>query len=160
MATIKLNQYFLSNFKAFIEAYFYFRFVLNMAASADVLAMAKIEVNLLEIPEGKSVSFKWRGKPLFVRHRTKEEIDVVKAVPLNSLRDPEPDEARCQKPEFLVVIGCIPIADAGDYGPGGYYCPCHGSHYDAAGRIRRGPAPTNLEVPEYSFLNDNTIIVG
>ncbi|XP_019629031.1 PREDICTED: cytochrome b-c1 complex subunit Rieske, mitochondrial-like [Branchiostoma belcheri] len=138
--------------------------VTTMSASADVLAMAKIEVKLSEIPEGKSVTIKWRGKPLFVRHRTDEEINEVRAVDHTTLRDPEPDDIRVQKPEWLVLIGvcthlgCVPIANAGDYG--GYYCPCHGSHYDASGRLRKGPAPYNLEVPEYVFPDEETLIVG
>ncbi|XP_013135931.1 PREDICTED: cytochrome b-c1 complex subunit Rieske, mitochondrial [Papilio polytes] len=139
-------------------------FVSSMAAAADVLALAKIEINLAEIPEGKSVTFKWRGKPLFIRHRTAEEITTEKAVPLDQLRDPEPDEKRAQDPEWLVVIGvcthlgCVPIANAGDFG--GYYCPCHGSHYDASGRIRKGPAPLNLEIPPYNFVEGGLLIVG
>lgn len=142
------------------------RDVLFMAASADVLALAKIEINLSEIPEGVSATFKWRGKPLFVKHRTPEEISIVRAVPLSSLRDPATDEDRCQRPEWLVVLGicthlgCVPVADAGDYGPGGYYCPCHGSHFDASGRTRKGPAPTNMEIPEHKFVSENMLVVG
>lgn len=139
-------------------------FVSSMSATADVLAMAKIEIKLGEIPEGKSVTFKWRGKPLFIRHRTGAEIDQERSVPTASLRDPESDEQRVKKPEWLVVIGvcthlgCVPIANAGDFG--GYYCPCHGSHYDASGRIRKGPAPLNLEVPTHEFPDEGTLIVG
>jgi len=138
--------------------------VSSMSASADVLALAKIEVKLGDIPEGKNVTFKWRGKPLFIRHRSAEEIDTENKVDVASLRDPEPDSARVKNPEWLVVIGvcthlgCVPIANAGEFG--GYYCPCHGSHYDASGRIRKGPAPLNLEVPEYEFLDDDTVVVG
>ncbi|CAG4976229.1 unnamed protein product [Parnassius apollo] len=140
------------------------QFVSSMAAAADVLALAKIEIKLGEIPEGKSVTFKWRGKPLFIRHRTQDEIVAEKAVPIDELRDPQTDEQRTQNPEWLVVIGvcthlgCVPVANAGDFG--GYYCPCHGSHYDASGRIRKGPAPLNLEVPPYSFLDDGVLVVG
>lgn len=139
-------------------------FISSMSASADVLALAKIEIKLSDIPEGKSMTFKWRGKPLFVRHRTASEIAAEEAVNVGELRDPQPDNARCQRPEWLVVIGvcthlgCVPIANAGDYG--GYYCPCHGSHYDASGRIRKGPAPLNLEVPEYIYPEDNMLLVG
>jgi len=135
-----------------------------MSASADVLALAKIEIKLGDIPEGKNVTFKWRGKPLFIRHRTAEEIDVENKVDINTLRDPQPDSDRVKKPEWLVVLGvcthlgCVPIANAGDFG--GYYCPCHGSHYDASGRIRKGPAPLNLEVPEYEFPDDDNLLVG
>lgn len=140
------------------------QFVSSMSASADVLAMAKIEIKLSDIPEGKSVTFKWRGKPLFVRHRTASEISTEQAVPLSELRDPQPDSDRAQKPEWLIVLGvcthlgCVPIANAGDFG--GYYCPCHGSHYDASGRIRKGPAPLNLEIPFYEFVDESTLIVG
>jgi len=139
-------------------------FVASMSASKDVLAMSKIEVNLNDIPVGKSVTFKWRGKPLFLRHRTQEEIDREAAVDVSGLRDPQTDSERVQKPEWLVVLGvcthlgCVPIADAGDFG--GYYCPCHGSHYDASGRIRKGPAPLNLEVPEHEFMEDGLLVVG
>lgn len=139
-------------------------FVSSMSATADVLALAKIEIKLAEIPEGKSVTFKWRGKPLFIRHRTVEEIQAEQSVPVASLRHPEHDNERVKKPEWLVVLGvcthlgCVPIANAGDFG--GYYCPCHGSHYDASGRIRKGPAPLNLEVPEHEFPSDDLLIVG
>lgn len=139
-------------------------FVTSMAASADVLALAKIEIKLAEIPEGKNVTFKWRGKPLFIRHRTAEEISVEQSVAPSSLRDPQHDGERCKDPKWLVVLGvcthlgCVPIANSGDFG--GYYCPCHGSHYDASGRIRKGPAPLNLEVPPYEFPEDGLLIVG
>lgn len=139
-------------------------FVSSMSASADVLALAKIEIKLGDIPEGKSVTFKWRGKPLFIRHRTAEEISVEQSVPAHTLRDPQHDNERVQNPKWLIVLGvcthlgCVPIANSGDFG--GYYCPCHGSHYDASGRIRKGPAPLNLEVPEYTFPTEDTLIVG
>lgn len=140
------------------------QFLSSMSATADVLALAKIEIKLSDVPEGKSVTFKWRGKPLFIRHRTAEEIAAERAVQVSALRDPQHDNDRVQRPEFLVVLGvcthlgCVPIANAGDFG--GYYCPCHGSHYDASGRIRKGPAPLNLEVPEHVFPDDDTLIVG
>ncbi|XP_074644931.1 cytochrome b-c1 complex subunit Rieske, mitochondrial-like [Tubulanus polymorphus] len=139
-------------------------FISTMSASADVLAMAKIEIKLSEIPEGKSVTFKWRGKPLFIRHRTSEDIERENAVNLSELRHPEHDNERTKNPEWLVLLGvcthlgCVPIADAGDFG--GYYCPCHGSHYDGSGRIRKGPAPLNLEVPEYTFVDEDLLVVG
>ncbi|XP_017076043.1 cytochrome b-c1 complex subunit Rieske, mitochondrial [Drosophila eugracilis] len=139
-------------------------FIGSMSASAEVLAMAKIEIKLADIPEGKSVTFKWRGKPLFIRHRTAAEIETERGVPTSTLRDPETDDQRVVKPEWLVVIGvcthlgCVPIANAGDWG--GYYCPCHGSHYDASGRIRKGPAPLNLEVPTHEFPNEGLLVVG
>jgi len=140
------------------------QFISTMSASADVLALAKIEVKLSDIPEGKSVTFKWRGKPLFIRHRTAAEISAEQSVAPSSLRDPQHDSERVQKPQWLVVIGvcthlgCVPIANAGDFG--GYYCPCHGSHYDSSGRIRKGPAPLNLEVPTYEFAEENLLVVG
>ena len=139
-------------------------FLSTMSASADVLALAKVEVDLSAIPEGKNVTIKWRGKPLFVRHRSQSEIDEVRAVDLGLLRDSETDEVRVKDPKWLVLVGvcthlgCVPIANSGDYG--GYYCPCHGSHYDASGRIRKGPAPLNLEVPEYTFSDKTTLVVG
>lgn len=139
-------------------------FLSTMSASADVLAIAKVEVDLTAIPPGKNATIKWRGKPLFVRHRTQEEIDQVRAVATDSLRDPEADEDRVTHPNYLVLLGvcthlgCVPIANAGDFG--GYYCPCHGSHYDASGRIRKGPAPLNLEVPPYQFSDETTLVVG
>ncbi|XP_067091500.1 cytochrome b-c1 complex subunit Rieske, mitochondrial-like [Osmerus mordax] len=140
------------------------QFVSSMSASADVLALSKIEVKLGDIPEGKNVTLKWRGKPLFVRHRTEKEIATEAAVDLSELRDPQHDKDRVANPQWVIVIGvcthlgCVPIANSGDYG--GYYCPCHGSHYDASGRIRKGPAPLNLEVPYYEFLDEETVVVG
>jgi len=139
-------------------------FVSSMSASADALAMGKIEVKLGDIPEGKCFTLKWRGKPLFVRHRSQDEVSKERSVVVSSLRDPQTDEERTVKPEWLVLIGvcthlgCVPIANAGDFG--GFYCPCHGSHYDASGRIRKGPAPLNLEVPPYEFPSDDLVIVG
>ena len=118
----------------------------TMSPSADVLAMATIEVDLSAIPEGKNVVLKWQGKPLFVRHRTAEEIDAAKNVDLSTLRDPQADDARVQRDQWMILIGvcthlgCVPIANAGEYG--GYFCPCHGSHYDTSGRIRKGPPPS------------------
>jgi len=140
------------------------KLVASVGASADVLAMAQIEVKLGDIPEGKNVTFKWRGKPLFILHRTAEQIAAEAKVDVSSLRDPQADAERCQNPEWLIVLGvcthlgCVPIANSGDFG--GYYCPCHGSHYDSSGRIRKGPAPLNLEVPPYSFPDETTVVVG
>ncbi|KAG5307219.1 UCRI protein, partial [Acromyrmex insinuator] len=134
-----------------------------LSPTADVLAMSKIEIKLDNIPEGKSAIFKWRGKPLFVRHRIDSEIATENKVNVGSLRDPEEDSARVKDPKWLVIIGvcthlgCVPIANAGDFG--GYYCPCHGSHYDASGRIRKGPAPLNLEVPPYEFTEGGSMLV-
>lgn len=140
------------------------KIVASLSPARDVLALATVEVKLSEIPPGKNAIIKWRGKPLFVKHRTQEEIDACQQVNLSELRDPEADATRVQKPEWLVLIGicthlgCVPIANKGDYN--GYYCPCHGSHYDGSGRVRKGPAPSNLEVPTYTFKDDDTLLVG
>jgi len=139
-------------------------FLSSLSASADVLAMAKVEVKLGAIPEGKNVIVKWQGKPVFIRHRTQDEIDEANQVQVSSLRDPQTDADRVKKPEWLVMLGicthlgCVPIGEAGDFG--GWFCPCHGSHYDISGRIRRGPAPLNLEIPTYDFTDDETLLVG
>ncbi|KOS22945.1 Cytochrome b-c1 complex subunit Rieske [Escovopsis weberi] len=139
-------------------------FLVNMSASADVLAMAKVEVDLNTIPEGKNVIIKWRGKPVFIRHRTADEIDQANKVNVASLRDPQSDEDRVKRPEWLVMLGvcthlgCVPIGEAGDFG--GWFCPCHGSHYDISGRIRKGPAPLNLEIPAYDFPQDDKLVIG
>ena len=138
----------------------------SLNPSADVLAISSTEVDLSPIKEGQTIKVVWRGKPIFVQHRTPKEIAEAKAVPLSELRDPQTDEERV-KPgheQWLIMIaicthlGCIPIANTGDYD--GFFCPCHGSHYDTAGRIRKGPAPKNLLLPEYKFLSDNKIIIG
>ncbi|VBB84251.1 Putative Mitochondrial precursor of Cytochrome b-c1 complex subunit Rieske [Podospora comata] len=139
-------------------------FLVNMSASADVLALAKVEVDLNAIPEGKNVIVKWRGKPVFIRHRTAAEIEEANNINVSSLRDPEADSDRVQKPEWLVMLGvcthlgCVPIGEAGEYG--GWFCPCHGSHYDISGRIRKGPAPLNLEIPAYEFPEDDKLVIG
>ncbi|CAL1391364.1 unnamed protein product [Linum trigynum] len=140
------------------------KFVLSMSASKDVLALASLEVDLSSIEPGTTVTVKWRGKPVFIRRRTEDDIKLANSVELASLRDPQPDEARVKNPEWLIVIGvcthlgCIPLPNAGDFG--GWFCPCHGSHYDISGRIRKGPAPYNLEVPTYSFLEENKLLIG
>ena len=141
-------------------------FINSMNPSADVLALSSTEVDLTPIQPGQSIKVKWRGKPVFVRRRTKEEIASAESVNVKELPDPETDDQRVKKghDEWLVVIGvcthlgCVPIANQGDYG--GWFCPCHGSQYDTSGRIRRGPAPKNLIVPEYSFLSDTKIRIG
>ncbi|KAJ3044135.1 hsp70 nucleotide exchange factor fes1 [Rhizophlyctis rosea] len=140
-------------------------YLVHFAAAADVLALAKVEVDMASIPEGKNVVIKWRGKPVFIRHRTADEIEEANSVQLSELRDPETDADRVKKPEWLVMLGvcthlgCVPIGEAGEYG--GWFCPCHGSHYDISGRIRKGPAPLNLEVPAYEFNEgEGKIVVG
>ena len=135
-----------------------------MSASADVLAQAKVEIDLSEIPEGKNVIVKWRGKPVFIRHRTESEIKEAEDTKWESLRDPQSDKDRVQRPDWLIMLGvcthlgCVPIGEAGDFG--GWFCPCHGSHYDISGRVRKGPAPLNLEIPGYSFPTDETLLIG
>ena len=139
-------------------------FITQMNPDASVKALASTEVDLKPIVPGHSVTMLWRGKPVFIRRRTKEEIPEAQKVALTDLPDPEDDTDRVQNPEWLVMVGvcthlgCLPLGQKGDYN--GWYCPCHGSHYDTSGRIRKGPAPTNLEIPEYVFLNDNTIKIG
>ncbi len=141
-------------------------FVDSMNPSADTLAMASIEVDISAIEVGQSIKVKWRGKPVFIRHRTPEEIKAAEEVNVSELRDPQPDSARVKqgKAEWLVMVGvcthlgCVPIGQSGDFG--GWFCPCHGSHYDTSGRIRKGPAPANLLVPEYTFIDDNRIKIG
>lgn len=143
--------------KEFVQKTVYYK-----SMPADQRALASIEINLEEIPEGQTKTYEWRGKPIFVKHRTADEIKREQSVQVSQLRHPEKDEDRVQKDEWSVVIGvcthlgCVPIANAGDFG--GYYCPCHGSHYDGSGRIRKGPAPLNLEVPAYRFKGDVVII--
>jgi ubiquinol-cytochrome c reductase iron-sulfur subunit len=132
--------------------------------ASTVAAGVPIEVDLSHIDVGQIIKVFWRGNPYFISHRTKKEIEEAENVPLSSLPDPQPDQARVQKPEWLVVsgvcthLGCIPLAHEGNYG--GFFCPCHGSQYDTSGRIRQGPAPANLEVPPYHFLSDSKIQIG
>ena len=136
----------------------------QMNPSADVLALASVEVDLSSIPEGQTVKILWRGKPVFIRHRTAEEITRAIADNTSDLKDPEDDQLRAERPEWLIMVGvcthlgCVPLDQRGDFG--GWFCPCHGSHYDISGRIRKGPAPRNLEVPKYTFLNDTTVSIG
>lgn len=134
--------------------------------ASTIAAGAPVEVDLTPVAEGQVIKVFWRGKPIFVNHRTAKEIKEAEDVNLKSLPDPQPDSARV-KPghaNFQVLIGicthlgCIPIAHAGEYN--GYFCPCHGSVYDTSGRIRSGPAPTNLALPPYEFLSDTRIRIG
>jgi ubiquinol-cytochrome c reductase iron-sulfur subunit len=140
------------------------KFILSMTASQDVLAMANLEVELGHIQKGQTVTVKWRGKPVFIRHRTEEDIQLADSVDVGSLRDPEADDVRVKDKDWLIVLGvcthlgCVPLPNAGDYH--GWFCPCHGSHYDTSGRIRKGPAPYNLEVPNYSFMDDDKVMIG
>ncbi|SET51128.1 ubiquinol-cytochrome c reductase iron-sulfur subunit [Oceanicella actignis] len=142
----------------------------QMNPSADVLALATLEVDVSGVEPGTQLTVKWRGKPVFVRRRTEAEIEAARNTPLSDLKDPiarnanapadapATDENRAldESGEWLAMmgvcthLGCVPLGDgAGDFG--GWFCPCHGSHYDTAGRIRKGPAPTNLPVPELAF---------
>jgi len=134
--------------------------------ASTIAAGAPIDVDISPIAEGQVIKVFWRGKPIFISHRTKKEIEEARSVDWHTLRDPAPDSKRV-KPDhdqWLVLIGicthlgCIPLAHQGDYG--GWFCPCHGSQYDTAGRIRRGPAPANLAVPPYAFLSDTKIRIG
>ena len=151
------------------SAGFIWPFLKSMNPAEDTLALGTTEVDISGINEGNSITVKWRGKPVFIRKRTKQEIQEAKATKLDDLKDPVTDQDRVQKDEWLVLVGicthlgCVPLGQKitdtkGEYN--GWYCPCHGSHYDSSGRIRKGPAPTNLDVPPYSFLNDTTIRIG
>jgi ubiquinol-cytochrome c reductase iron-sulfur subunit len=130
-------------------------------------AGAPIEVDLAQIPEGQSITLKWRGLPIFVRHRTAKEVEEAKADDGKSLPDPQKDVDRtgkfnnAEQSRWIIVqgscthLGCVPVKNAGDYN--GWFCPCHGSHYDNSGRIRKGPAPKNLVVPEFAFLTETSV---
>ena len=136
----------------------------QMNPDASVKALASTEVDISGVERGQSITVLWRGKPVFIRRRTDEEIAKAKEVNLEELKHPEKDEDRAKDPEWLVMLGvcthlgCVPLGNKGEYG--GWFCPCHGSHYDTSGRIRKGPAPTNMEVPKYEFVNSNTIKIG
>ena len=136
----------------------------QMNPDASVKALASTEVDISNVEKGQSITVLWRGKPVFIRRRTDEEIAKARDVNLDELKHPEKDQDRAKDPEWLVMLGvcthlgCVPLGDKGEYG--GWFCPCHGSHYDTSGRIRKGPAPTNMEVPKYEFVNSNTIKIG
>lgn len=142
-------------------------FIAQMNPDASTIAAgAPVEVDLTPIAEGQVIKVFWRGKPIFISHRTKKEIEEAQNVDLASLPDPQPDSARVKpgRPEWQVLIaicthlGCIPIAHQGPYN--GYFCPCHGSVYDTSGRIRSGPAPANLALPPWEFVSDTRIRIG
>ena len=159
--------------------------VKQMSPSADVRALSSIRVDVADVEVGTQITVKWLGKPVFIRRRTEEEITAANDVDLSSLPDNNArndnlgadvdgaDDNRVLTPpegtdaidgEWLVMmgvcthLGCVPLGDAGDFG--GWFCPCHGSHYDTSGRIRKGPAPKNLAVPPYEFINDSVIKIG
>jgi len=150
-------------------------FINNLNPAADTLALSTIEVNVTPIQVGQAVTVKWRGRPVFIRHRTEQEIKEAEAVPLSALPDPQTDNSRVTdsakkvRPEWLIMIGvcthlgCVPLGNRpgdpkGEFG--GWFCPCHGSSYDTSGRIRKGPAPRNLVIPEYLFTSDALVRIG
>ncbi len=141
----------------------------SMNPAADVLALSSIEVDIGSIVAGQGITVKWRGKPVFIRHRTAGEIQQARADDAAELPDRQADADRVERPEWLILVGvcthlgCIPLGQKtgdpkGEFG--GWFCPCHGSHYDTSGRIRKGPAPENLAVPHYTFLADGIVRIG
>jgi ubiquinol-cytochrome c reductase iron-sulfur subunit len=138
----------------------------QMNPDASVKALSSVEVDLSKLKEGQDMTVMWRGKPVFIRRRTKDEVAKARSVSLKDLKDPQKDEARVKKgkEEWLIMLGvcthlgCVPLSQQGEYG--GWFCPCHGSHYDISGRIRKGPAPNNLEIPKYEFVSDTKVVIG
>tara|TARA_B100001123_G_scaffold446213_1_gene599922 strand:- start:122 stop:781 length:660 start_codon:yes stop_codon:yes gene_type:complete len=150
-------------------ATFMWPFIKSMNPAEDTLALGTTEVDLSNIGEGQSITVKWRGKPIFIRKRTPQEIKDANKIDIAALRDPEADTDRVKKPEWLILegvcthLGCVPLGQKttdlkGEYN--GWFCPCHGSHYDSSGRIRKGPAPENLAVPPYEFISDTLLKIG
>lgn len=154
-------------------------FIDQMRPDASTLALSTVEVDVSSLEPGMSLTAKWRGKPVFIRNRTPEEIEAAKAVKLDELKDPLARNANIAsdapatdadrsagegKENWLVMVGvcthlgCIPLGQQGDFG--GWFCPCHGSHYDTAGRIRKGPAPENMAVPAFEFISDTKVRIG
>jgi ubiquinol-cytochrome c reductase iron-sulfur subunit len=144
-------------------------FIASMNPARDVLALSTTEVDLKPIATGSAVTVVWRGKPVFVRNRTPDEIKAARDTAMSGLPDPASDQSRIKRDPWLVVIGicthlgCVPLGQKptdprGEYG--GWFCPCHGSHYDTSGRIRKGPAPANLAIPDYTFTSDTQIRIG
>ena len=136
----------------------------QMNPDASVKALSTTEVDISNVSLGKTITVLWRGKPVFIRKRTQKEINEAQNIKLEDLKDPQKDQDRVKKAEWLVMVGvcthlgCVPLGNKGDFD--GWFCPCHGSHYDTSGRIRKGPAPTNLEIPKYEFVDNNTIKIG
>ena len=132
----------------------------QMNPDSSVKALATTEVDVSSVEIGKTITVLWRGKPIFIRRRTQEEIKEASAVDLKDLKDPQKDSDRAKNPEWLVMIGvcthlgCVPLGNKGEYN--GWFCPCHGSHYDTSGRVRKGPAPNNLEIPKYEFVDNKS----
>ncbi|NDV85650.1 ubiquinol-cytochrome c reductase iron-sulfur subunit [Aurantimonas aggregata] len=159
-------------------AAFLWPFIDQMNPDAATLALAEIDVDVSQVAEGQSITAKWRGKPVFIRQRTAQEVEEARTVDLGDLKDPiarnanlagdapATDENRAAegREQWLVMVGvcthlgCIPLGQSGDYD--GWFCPCHGSHYDTAGRIRQGPAPTNMDIPPFTFTSDTTVRIG
>ena len=136
----------------------------QMNPDSSVKALATTEVDISSVEVGKTITVLWKGKPIFIRRRTQDEIKEASAVDLKDLKDAQKDSDRAKNPEWLVMIGvcthlgCVPLGNKGEYN--GWFCPCHGSHYDTSGRVRKGPAPNNLEIPKYEFVDNNTIKIG
>ena len=147
-------------------AAFIWPFLKSMNPAEDTLALGTTEVDISQVEPGKSITVLWRGKPVFLKRRTIDEIAEARAVSMDDLPDPQKDEERVKegKDEWLVMLGvcthlgCVPLKDKGDYK--GWFCPCHGSHYDGSGRVRKGPAPKNMEIPKFEFVDNNTIKIG
>ena len=138
--------------------------VTQMNPDSSVKALSSIEVDISKIEKGKEITVMWRGKPVFIRRRTPEEVKSAESINIKDLKHPEDDKIRVKKSEWLVLIGicthlgCVPINGKGEYG--GWFCPCHGSHYDTSGRIRKGPAPRNLDIPIAKFVGEDIIKLG
>jgi len=165
-------------FGAVGAAAFAWPFIDQMNPDASALALATTEVDVSSMEPGQSIKVIWRGKPVFIRYRTEKEVAEALAVSLDELKDPDARNANLGdnadasdanravvgRPEWIIMVGvcthlgCIPLGQQGEFG--GWFCPCHGSHYDTAGRIRKGPAPENLAIPEYAFLDESTLLIG
>ena len=150
-------------------AAFIWPFLKSMNPAEDTLALGSTEVDISEIGVGEAITVKWRGKPIFIRHRTSSEINEANTTSMDELKHMATDESRVKDPKWLIVVGvcthlgCVPLGqkigdNKGEFG--GWFCPCHGSHYDTSGRIRKGPAPLNLEIPPYDFVSDDIIKIG
>jgi len=144
-------------------------FLDSLNPAADIRAISKVEIDIESIEVGQRITAVWRGKPVFISHRSPDQIKRAQADDSAALSDPQLDSERVQHDEWLIVIGicthlgCIPLGQRpndpkGDYG--GWFCPCHGSHFDTSGRIRKGPAPRNLELPDYAFTDKATVLIG